>query len=262
MSAIGIFDSGIGGLTVLKALKQALPDESFIYLGDTARLPYGSKSPRTIARYLAQNMAFLASRKVKAAVVACNTASSVLDSDRWDDIPIYGVVKPGAEAAVAASVQGRIAILGTKATVASGAYLNAIDALNVDMVAMQQACPLLVPLVEEGWEADPVTKQVLQRYLAAVLAFQADTLILGCTHYPVLKSAIRKLVPAGVALIDSAEVMSGKIANDLLSGKISAKKSASATMQVFTTDAGDGFREVGERILRPFQVDHWDLADL
>lgn len=262
MSAIGIFDSGIGGLTVLKALKHALPQESFVYLGDTARLPYGSKSPRTIARYLAQNMAFLAARKVKAAVIACNTASSVLESDQWEEIPIYGVVKPGAAAAVAASRGGRIAILGTKATVASGAYLNAIERLNVDVVAMQQACPLLVPLVEEGWEADPVTKQVLQRYLAAPLAFQADTLILGCTHYPVLKSAIRRLVPQDMHLIDSAEVMSQTISADLQAGKISAAKPAQPHLQIFTTDAGDGFREVGERILRPIQVDDWDLADL
>lgn len=262
MSAIGIFDSGIGGLTVLKALKQALPHESFIYLGDTARLPYGSKSPRTISRYLAQNMAFLAARKVKAAVVACNTASSVLESEYWDDIPIYGVVKPGAAAAVKASKKGRIAILGTKATVSSGAYIDAIEALDVDVVAMQQACPLLVPLVEEGWEADAVTRQVLQRYLAAPLAFEADTMILGCTHYPVLKSVIRKLVPSEVCLIDSAEVMAKQISADLESGRISASQSSSSSLQIFATDAGEGFHEVGTRILRPLQVDHWDLADL
>jgi glutamate racemase len=262
LSSIGIFDSGIGGLTVLKALKQALPHESFIYLGDTARLPYGSKSPRTISRYLAQNMAFLASRKVKAAVVACNTASSVLESDHWDDIPIYGVVEPGAQAAVAASKGGRIAVLGTKATVASGAYIDAIEALNADVVAMQQACPLLVPLVEEGWEADDVTRLVLQRYLAAPLAFKADTLILGCTHYPVLKSAIRKLVPDDVQLIDSAVVMAEKISTDLKLGKIKAERVEAPSTQVFTTDTSEGFHDVGERILRPCHVDRWDLADL
>ena len=258
---IGVFDSGVGGLTVLKALRQTLPEESFYYLGDTARLPYGSKSPRTIQRYLAQNIGFLAKQGVKMVVVACNSASTVLQERTIEGLPVYGVIQPGAKAALAGGNTRRIAVLGTKATVASGAYVQALRDLDADIAVMQQPCPLLVPLVEEGWDADSVTREVLKRYLAAPLAFEADTMILGCTHYPVLKPMIQKLVGPDIRLIDSAEVMANLVAEDIKAGAISAP-SGGPELHVFTTDNGDGFHEVGERILRPYAIDRWELADL
>lgn len=259
MPAIGIFDSGIGGLTVLRALEEALPQEAFVYLGDTARLPYGSKSPETIRRYLTQNISFLLEQNVKALVVACNTASTVLHEDVWAGLPIYGVIRPGARNAVAAT-KGRIGILGTRATVNSNAYVDAIHALAPEVETVQQACPLLVPLVEEGWQEDPVTVQVVDRYLAAPLAAGVDTLILGCTHYPVLKRMIAAAAGPAVTLIDSAEAIAQLLHDDLSAGRI--PRAARPRAEVWTTDANPYFRQVGERILAPFSVDTWRHADI
>lgn len=260
LSAIGIFDSGIGGLTVLRALKEALPEESFIYLGDTARLPYGSKSPETIRRYLGQNIAFLKRRKIKALVVACNSASTVLAGNDWGNLPIYGVIEPGAKVANQQTRNGRIGILGTRATVTSAAYVEALLALNPHLSITQQACPLLVPLVEEGWQDDDLTRAVLARYLQAPLDAGVDTLILGCTHYPVLKAQIAEMVGPEITLVDSARAIAEILQKDLQAGRISLTTHARA--QVWTTDANSYFREVGERILAPFTVEEWLSADL
>lgn len=260
MPAIGIFDSGIGGLTVLRALKEALPDEAFVYLGDTARLPYGSKSPETIRRYLSQNIAFLERKKVKALVVACNSASTVLIEASWDGLPIYGVINPGARAAAAATREKRIGVLGTRATITSSAYARALKALDGEIEVVQQACPLLVPLVEEGWAEDSVTVDVLKRYLETPLAAGVDTLVLGCTHYPVLKQRIAELVGPDVALVDSAEAIAAMLKADLDSGRI--PRAREARMEVYTTDSNPAFIEVGRRILAPYKVTDWQQADL
>jgi len=259
LPAIGIFDSGIGGVTVLRALKEALPNESFVYLGDTARLPYGTKSAETIRRYLHQNISFLLRQNVKAIVVACNTASTVLEQDHWDGLPIYGVIKPGALAAVSVS-KGRICVLATRATVNSGAYVKAIHALKPEAHVIQQPCPLLVPLVEEGWHSDPITREILSRYLQGPLAEGVDTLILGCTHYPVLKSDIADLAGKEVALVDSAEAIADMLHDDLAQGRIPA--SIQTRTVIWTTDINPAFREVGEQILAPFSVDEWRQADI
>lgn len=261
VAAIGIFDSGIGGLTVLKALRRALPEESFIYLGDTARLPYGTKSSRTIRHYLAQNIRFLRGLGVKAIVVACNSASSVLDSDRWENLPVYGVIVPGAANAAAATRNRRIGVLGTRATVGSGAYVRALAALDSSLHVIQQACPLLVPLVEEGWEGESVTRIILARYLESPLRQEIDTLILGCTHYPVLKPAIQSLVSPEIRLVDSAEAVARGVCDDLERGLFAAADQVPMT-QIWTTDLSDAFRSVGERILGSLRVNDWRLADI
>ena len=261
MSAIGIFDSGVGGLTVLQALKNALPHESFVYLGDTARLPYGSKSPETIRRYLSQNIAFLEDFGVKALVVACNSASSVLAEDYWDGTPIYGVIQPGSRAAVNATRKGRVGVLGTHATIDSEAYVQALHYFQPDLEVVQKACPLLVPLVEEGWEEDPVTLSILERYLEEPLDAGVDTLILGCTHYPVLKKQIAKIVGPDIYLVDSARVIAEQLKTDLESGKIAAERGA-GEINIWTTDAKKIFRDVGARILEPLHINQWALADL
>lgn len=261
LAAIGVFDSGIGGLTVLRALKQMLPDEPFVYLGDTARLPYGSKSPRTIRNYLHQNVAFLESLGVKAVVVACNTASSVLEGDDLHGLPLYGVIQPGAQAALAAGRGGSVGVLATRATVASSAYRHALHRLQPNVQVVEQACPLLVPLVEEGWADDPVTETVLHRYLKEPLAAGVDTLILGCTHYPVLKHVVQRLAGPGVTVIDSAQTTALVVKNDIKRGRLAAATSPGG-IDVFTTDLAPGFRELGTRILAPYPIDSWSLADL
>lgn len=260
MPAIGIFDSGIGGLTVLRALRAALPHEAFVYLGDTARLPYGSKSPDTIRRYLSQNIHFLQRKKVKALVVACNSASTVLIEDSWDGLPIYGVIKPGARAAAAATRNKKIGILGTRATIGSSAYVRALHALDPSLDVVQQACPLLVPLVEEGWANDQVTLEIIKRYLEAPLAAGVDTLVLGCTHYPVLKDAIASLAGPEVALVDSAQAIAAMLIDDLKCGRIT--KASQSRTDVFTTDSNRAFIEVGRSILAPYKANEWCEADL
>ncbi|MBO1319095.1 glutamate racemase [Acanthopleuribacter pedis] len=261
MTAIGVFDSGIGGLTVLRALKQVLPEEPFIYLGDTARLPYGSKSPRTIRNYLHQNVAFLEGLGVKAVVVACNTASSVLDGEKVSGIPLYGVIEPGARAATAACPGGVVGVLATRATVASDAYRQALMRLNPEVQVVSQACPLLVPLVEEGWADDPVTEMVLQRYLAEPLHANVAALILGCTHYPVLKHVVQRLVGPHIQVIDSAQTTAQVVRDDLAAGRI-PKSTNSGGIKVFTTDMSPAFRDLGARILAPYPIESWSLADL
>jgi len=261
LSSIGIFDSGVGGLTVMRELLEALPQESFLYLGDTARLPYGSKSPQTIRRYLTQNIDFLKRFGTKAIVVACNSASTVLDTDEWNGLPIYGVIRPGAGAACSQTRNKRIGVLGTRATIRSSAYRLALHAADPSVTVFQQACPLLVPLVEEGLENDVVTDLLLERYLSEILAADIDTLILGCTHYPVLKQRIARIVGPAVTLVDSARVIADKLTADLHEGRLPASR-GSRTNLIWMTDTAEDFQVVGRRILEPYQVDEWRQADL
>ena len=206
MAAIGVFDSGVGGLTVLRALRERFPAQDFIYLADTARLPYGGKSLETIARYASLNINYLLRSDLAAIVVACNSASTaLLEHPVTGPVPILGVVGPGARRAVTVSSGGRIGVLGTAATINGGAYRRSILSLKADARVREQACPLFVPLVEEGWIDDPVTDLVVKRYVGIIQQDPCDTLILGCTHYPVLREAIGRAAGPNVTLVDSSQ---------------------------------------------------------
>lgn len=203
---IGVFDSGVGGLTVVREIMRQLPNEKIIYFGDTARVPYGSKSRETVTRFSEQIVRFLRSFCVKTIVVACNTASAyALDTLEQDiDIPIIGVVKPGAKTAAEATRNGRIGVIATEATIGSQIYTKYIQELNKNVTIYGKACPLFVPLVEEGLLEDPVTDEIARRYLTELIDIDIDTLILGCTHYPLIRSTLRKIVGEGVTLVNPA----------------------------------------------------------
>ena len=204
---IGVFDSGIGGLTVVSALRTLLPNESIYYLGDTARVPYGGKSASTVQRYSLEIADLLLGENAKTIVVACNTASALALPALEEHLPltVTGVIAPGAQAATAATRNGHIGVIGTRATIKSGAYERALLHLNPEVRVTARACPLLVPLIEEGWLASDITDQVLMQYLEPLLADGIDTLVLGCTHYPLLRPAMRRLLGDAITLVDSAE---------------------------------------------------------
>ncbi len=239
MTAIGVFDSGLGGLTVVSALERRLPEESIVYLGDTARLPYGTKSPQTIIRYSQRNIDFLVDQGVKGVVVACNTASALALPYLKASVPLWGVVEPGARAAASVSRE-KVAVLATESTIRSGAYQRAIQDITASLEITAVACPLFVPLVEEGWLEDPITVQVAQRYLNPILSQGLETVLLGCTHYPLLRHTLRGVVGAHTTIVDSAEVTADAVAEDLEKrGQLAAKKEAAD--RYFVTDAGDRF---------------------
>jgi glutamate racemase len=247
---IGVFDSGVGGLTVAKALLEAMPGESLLYLGDTARLPYGTKSPDTVARYARRNIAFLVEHGVKAIVVACNTASATaLSGFPFEQpVPTWGVIEPGARAAVART-RGRVGVIATESTIASGVYPRALHRLRADLVVEARACPLFVPLVEEGWEDDPVAEEVARRYLAPLLAQRIDTLVLGCTHYPLLARVLRRVVGDDVALVDSAASIAAEVARALGESGLRAHRAAPPRHRLLVTDASPPFLRLARRIL-------------
>ena len=250
IDAIGVFDSGVGGLTVVTALRRRLPRESILYLGDTARLPYGSKSPDTVTRYTRRNIEFLTGRGVKAVVVACNTASALALPNLEPhalDVPTWGVIGPGALKAAAVS-RGKVGIIATEATVRSDAYARELRRLRPDLEILSRACPLLVPLVEEGWHDDPVTEEVAQRYLAPLLEAGIDTLVLGCTHYPLLKQVLQRVAGPDVTLVDSAEAVAEVVAEGLAERGLEAGDRPSEN-HLCVTDAGEGFRRLASRIL-------------
>jgi glutamate racemase len=255
---IGVFDSGLGGLTVLKSLKEALPEESFIYLGDTARLPYGLKSANTIKKYLKQNIQFLLAHKVDAVVIACNSASSVFNSADSYPVPVYDVIRPSAELAAKQSMEERIGILATRTTVEQKSYVKELHKINPHISVYQQACPLLVPLVEEGWTDDPLTNLVVHRYVKPVAEVGVDTLILGCTHYPLLAEAVRKVVGQQVQVISSAESVTAKVCQDFEAGLIPRSKQG-GQLQIFTTDLNSHFQHTSQRIFAPHPIDRFEL---
>ncbi len=203
---IGIFDSGVGGLTVAREIMRQMPDERLIYFGDTARVPYGGKSRETVLRYARQITRFLISRDVKAVVVACNTATAFAleDLQKEFDLPVIGVIHPGAEAAAAATKNGRVGVIGTQGTIGSGIYEAVLGQLDPAISVFGKACPLLCPLVEEGWLDDPITIEVIHRYLAELKKQDVDTLVLGCTHYPLLRHQMEREMGPEVALINPA----------------------------------------------------------
>jgi glutamate racemase len=257
---IGVFDSGVGGLTVAAALARRLPAESILYLGDTARLPYGTKSAATVARYTQANVEFLAARGVKAVVVACNTASALALDGLATALPVWGVIEPGAERAAAAS-RGRVGVIATEATVYSDAYGRALTRRRGDLVVLSRACPLFVPLVEEGWLDDPVTEQVARRYLEPLLGSAIDTLVLGCTHYPLLAPLLARLAGPGVALVDSAEAVAASVAAALDRLGLAAGGGARREDHICVTDASDRFARLARLILgRPVALELVDVG--
>lgn len=245
---IGVFDSGVGGLTVAAALRRRLPGESIVYLGDTARLPYGSKSPETVTQYTRKNVDFLLGRGVKAVVVACNTASALALPHLEPRVPTWGVIGPGARRAAAAT-RGRVGVIATQSTVRSDAYGKALRALRPGVEVTSRACPLFVPLVEEGWLDDPVTEEVARRYLGPLLAGGVDTLVLGCTHYPLLRPLLARVAGPGVTLVDSAETVAEEVAAGLAAAGLAAPPGAAADHRLYLTDTSEGFAELARRIL-------------
>jgi glutamate racemase len=248
---LGVFDSGIGGLTVLRALKRRLPSEPLLYLGDTARVPYGTRSDETVLRYAREAMAFFLAKQVKAVVVACNTVSAVALEPlaAESSVPVVGVLEPGAAEAVKRTRSGRVGVIGTQATVRSGAYARRIEALRPGATVMQRACPLFVPLAEEGWADGAVPRLVAQTYLTDLKRAQIDTLVLGCTHYPLLRDVVAGVLGADVALVDSAEAAADEVVRLLASSGLAAPGAASPADHFFVTDPADTFRDVGERFL-------------
>ncbi len=250
MIKLGIFDSGIGGLTVYREVRKALPGADILYFGDTARVPYGTKSARTVTHYSLQIARYLAGRNVDAVIVACNTASAYAMDVLKDalDIPCFGVVAPGAKAAVEATRNRVVGVLGTRGTIISGAYQKAIADLDPEIEVVATPCPLFVPLVEEGWLTDPITQEIAIRYLQPHLEARVDTLVLGCTHYPMLKRVISMVMGEEIRLIDSAEETVHKVKDHLQERKI-VDDSAPGQDLFEVTDSPKRFAEVGRIFL-------------
>ena len=252
---IGVFDSGIGGLTVVRQIHSLMPNESHIYLGDTARVPYGTKAPETIIRFACEDAQFLMDQKVKAIVVACNTASAwaLRELERRFALPICGVITPGAETALIVSRNKRIGVIGTTATILSQAYTYAMKDRLQKIQVYSQACPLLVPLVEEGWLMHPITLKVLEEYLTPIVIEQIDTLILGCTHYPLLKRAIQQVIPTlasqPIELIDSAESCAQHLRRRLTDLDLLTSSAQLGTITPFFTDETPNFKRISSRFL-------------
>jgi glutamate racemase len=244
--AIGVFDSGIGGLTVLKEILRFLPGEELLYLGDTARVPYGTKSPVTVLRYALEAAAFLVRRRVKMLVVACNTASSVAIAEIEDrfSLPVVGVIEPGARKAASVTRSGRVGVIGTEGTIRSGAYTRAIQALDPAIDVFTAPCPLFVPLVEEGWADHQVAHLAAREYLAPLIARDIDTLVLGCTHYPLLKKTLRQVLGPDVELVDSAEE-TALLVGRLLGKNGFLRSAVPGWPRYFVTDDPARFEKVG-----------------
>lgn len=256
MRPIGVFDSGVGGLTVFHAIERAVPGRRLIYFGDTARVPYGTRSPETVVRYSLEAAKFLADRGIGMLVVACNTASSVAlgamaEASR---VPVLGVILPGARRAVEATKTGRIGVIGTRATVGSSAYATEIRALRPGMHVIERACPLFVPLAEEGWTDDEIAEGVARRYLQPLKEEGIDTLVLGCTHYPLLREVIGRTMGPDVTLVDSAEVVAAEIRERL---SAEGEDETTEAHEFWVTDVPAPFQQVAERFLgRPIRNLH------
>jgi len=263
---IGVFDSGVGGLTVLHELLAAIPQADYLYLGDTARLPYGSKSASTISRYAVSSVQFLVERGAEYLVIACNTASALAMQQIRAAVEkdVIGVIEPGARAAAAITHSKNVCVIGTAATVSSHAYRSALEKLGI--VAIEKACPLLVPLVEEGWTDHPVTEQIARIYLEelgrkqpATNGKSADVLVLGCTHYPLLKPLLRRVLPAEMQLVDSAQATAQDLAARLKFG--GSPSPTPRKVQFFATDSVEKFGALGSRFLE-MPIDRVELITL
>ncbi len=269
-TCIGVFDSGFGGLTVLKALLRLIPNADYLYFGDTARLPYGSKSAETVARYAVGASHYLEQQGAEALVIACNTATALaLDKiTQAARVPVVGVIEPGAERATGESVNKKVVVIGTEATVSSHAYLHALEDRGVQ--ALEKACPLFVPLVEEGWIDHPVTEEVAQIYLKEAFADKfksADVLLLGCTHYPLIHSVLRKVAPRHVKIVDSADATADAVGRLLrrtpLPSSPEPERRKLPRLRCFATDSAEKFRRLGAQFLGHSidDVRHVDLAE-
>ena len=249
--SIGIFDSGVGGLTVLREIMQALPQEDTLYFGDTARVPYGTKSPETVTRYAGEIASFLIKRDIKLLVVACNTASAVAlpTLKRQLTIPVVGVIEPGARRAVEVTRSGRIGVIGTAGTIRSSAYTRAIKRLKPDAEVLTRACPLFVSLAEEGWIDNQIARLTAQTYLQELKEAAVDTLVLGCTHYPLLKPMIADVMGPGVTLVDSAEETARTVAAILADKRLLRPPSEKGNHNYYVSDIPAGFVRVGNRFL-------------
>lgn len=249
--AIGIFDSGVGGLTVLREIMRALPQEDTIYFGDTARVPYGTKSPDTVIRYSQEIASFLVTKDIKLLVVACNTASAVAlpTLRRQLSIPVVGVIEPGAKRAVEVTRSGIVGVIGTAGTIRSSAYTRAIKRLNPDISVLSRACPLFVPLAEEGWIDNDVARLTAASYLEELRRTGVDTLVLGCTHYPLLKKTIAAVMGPEVTLVDSAEETARTVGSILKEKKLLRPIEEMGNNHYFVTDVPAGFIRTGNRFL-------------
>lgn len=249
--SIGIFDSGVGGLTVLREIMQVLPQEDTLYFGDTARVPYGTKSPETVTQYSGEIASFLVKRDIKLLVVACNTASAVAlpTLKRQLSIPVVGVIEPGARRAVEVTRSGRIGVIGTAGTIRSSAYTRAIKRLKPDAEVLTRACPLFVPLAEEGWTDNQVARLTAQVYLQELKDAAVDTLVLGCTHYPLLKPVIADVMGPEVTLVDSAEETARTVAAILADAGLLRPASERGNHNYYVSDIPAGFVRVGNRFL-------------
>ena len=263
---IGVFDSGFGGLTVLKALLEVIPDAEYLYFGDTARLPYGSKSVETVARYACEAAQYLEQQGAEMLVIACNTATALAFEQIKNaaSVRVIGVIEPGAERAAASSRSGKVVVIGTEATTCSHAYRNALSTRQVE--THEKACPLLVPLVEEGWVNHPVTEEIARIYLNEAFSDgfrSADVLLLGCTHYPLLRPVLQRVVPPGVTLVDSAESTALAVLQ-LLGSKLASPTGAEKNqLKFFVTDSTEKFQRLGRLFLGQeiSDIKHVDLKE-
>ncbi len=251
-SALGIFDSGVGGLTVVRAVQELLPAENIVYLGDTARVPYGSKSPETIRRFSDEDVRYLLTQQVKAIVVACNTATAhalPMLQERYQ-IPIVGVIEAGVEAVLADPQAQRVGIIATRGTIASHAYQHALALRRTGMVIVEQATPLLVPLIEENWIEHAATRQVLETYLKPLLEKQIDTLLLACTHYPLLVPILQGMIGDRVRIVDSASTCALHLQQELTRREMLAEPERAGTLSIALTDLSEQFEVLAKRFLR------------
>ncbi|MFH0772662.1 MAG: glutamate racemase [Candidatus Omnitrophota bacterium] len=250
-SPIGVFDSGVGGLTVVRELVRELPNEDIVYFGDTARVPYGAKSASTIKKFSIENVLFLLKFNVKMIITACNTSSAICLPflSRYFNVPILGVIKPGAKAAVGSTRNGRIGIIGTYATIASGAYEAEIKSISPSAKVYSKSCPLFVPLAEEGWANDGVADIIADRYLAPLKKRGIDALILGCTHYPLLRMAIKNVMGDGVNLVDSAEETAREAGSLLEERALRSSSGKKSVCRFYVSDAPEKFKLVAKKFL-------------
>ncbi len=260
---IGVFDSGIGGLTVVKRLASTLQNESIVYFGDTARVPYGSKSNSTVIEYSIQNTKFLLQKNIKALVVACNTASSIAipDLKKMFDIPIIGMIEPGSRMALKKSKSNKIGVIGTRATINNLAYSNEIKKLNNSAQVIEKPCPLFVPLAEEGWIKHKATYEIAEEYLKELREVGIDTLVLGCTHYPILSEVIQEVIGSNVTLIDSGVASSEVIKSELEKLNLLSNSDQPGVQEYYVSDIPAKFKEVAELFLGR-EIDHVHKVDL
>ncbi len=250
-SPIGVFDSGLGGLTVLKALHRHFPNESFIYFGDTAHVPYGTRSEETVQHYSREITKFLVNHDVKMVVIACNTASSVALPvlEKEFDIPIFGVVKPSVQKAIELTLNGKIGVIGTRATINSHVYLELFQSANHNLEIFEKSCPLFVPLIEEGWSNTIIAEQIAQTYLEEIKQHKIDTLVLGCTHYPIIENTISKIFADKITFVESGDAVAETISQFMNNQNIQNKSSENGNTQYFVTDYPQKFDELGSQFL-------------